>query len=149
MLVLFVDDDECIRRMFVRFAIAKGLRVIPASNGYEALELASSCAPEVIVLDISMPGMDGREVLRRLRRDPRTADTPVVVVSGFSDQSYRKHVLELGADEYFEKPFELNGILQTLASLVAKFRRDRAVRESGVRRRAGVASVNLQRTEKH
>lgn len=100
--ILLVDDDPHIRDM-VRFALAReGFAVVEAENGVEALRRAEDDRPDLIILDIMMPEMDGTEVCRRLRRDSRV---PIVFVSSRDDEIDRILGLELGGDDYVGKPF--------------------------------------------
>src|SRR5262245_29436197 len=91
--VLIVDDDEHILRMFTRVARMRGFSVLQAHDGIEALEIAREQAPDIIVLDISLPRLDGRDVLLRLTRDPRTVAIPIVVASGRTDHLQRLQAL--------------------------------------------------------
>ncbi|MGE5476678.1 MAG: response regulator transcription factor [Bacteroidales bacterium] len=100
--ILLVDDDPHIRDM-VRFALTReGFAVTEAENGVEALQQAEAERPDLVILDIMMPEMDGTEVCRRLRRDSRV---PVVFLSSRDDEIDRILGLELGGDDYVGKPF--------------------------------------------
>lgn len=101
-LVLVVDDEERIIR-FVRLHFEmKGARVLEATNGREALELVRTELPDLVVLDVRMPGMDGLETLRELRR---VSDVPVIMLTVQADEPDRVLGLDLGADDYMAKPF--------------------------------------------
>lgn len=100
--ILVVDDDPHIRDI-VRFALAKdGFAVIEAEDGVRALAACAAEAPDLVVLDITMPELDGTEVCRRLRRDSRV---PIVFLSSRDDEIDRVLGLELGGDDYVTKPF--------------------------------------------
>lgn len=100
--ILIVDDDSHIREV-LRFALEKaGFSVCEASNGVQALERHAAEGPDLVVLDILMPEMDGTEVCRRLRRDHAT---PIVFLSSRDDEVDRILGLELGGDDYVTKPF--------------------------------------------
>lgn len=100
--ILLVDDDPHIRDM-VRFALAReGFAVIEAGDGLEGLRLAENERPDLILLDVMMPEMDGTEVCRRLRRDSRV---PIIFLSSRDDEIDRVLGLELGGDDYVGKPF--------------------------------------------
>ncbi len=100
--ILVVDDDPHIRDI-VRFALAKeGFTVVEAEDGARALVLCAAEAPDLVVLDITMPELDGTEVCRRLRRDSRV---PIVFLSSRDDEIDRVLGLELGGDDYVTKPF--------------------------------------------
>ncbi len=100
--ILLVDDDPHIRDM-LRFALTReGLAVAEAENGVQALDMAASLRPDLIILDIMMPEMDGTEVCRQLRRHSRV---PIVFLSSRDDEIDRVLGLELGGDDYVGKPF--------------------------------------------
>lgn len=100
--ILIVDDDAHIREV-VRFALEQdGFQVCEAGNGVQALEQYEDARPDLLVLDIMMPEMDGTEVCRRLRKK---TDTPIVFLSARDDELDRIIGLELGGDDYLTKPF--------------------------------------------
>ncbi|MGA8261004.1 MAG: GAF domain-containing protein [Arenicellales bacterium] len=111
--VLVIDDDPAVRNLMQRFLGKEGLAVVLAANGSEGLKLAKTAHPDVITLDVLMPGMDGWEVLAALKSDPELTDIPVVVISIEDD----KHVgYALGAADYLTKPINwkrLTAILRT------------------------------------
>jgi two-component system, OmpR family, response regulator len=115
--ILVVDDDPHIRQLLV-FAFGKaGLDTVEASDGEEALARAEEVSPDLIVLDINMPKMDGLEVCRRLRMK---GDTPVLFLSSRDDEIDRVLGIELGADDYVVKPFSPR---EVVARAVAILRR--------------------------
>ena len=100
--ILVVDDDPHIREV-VRFALEKaGMKVVEAADGKEALEAWASVSPDLVVLDILMPEMDGTDVCRRIRA---SASTPIIFLSSRDDEIDRVVGLELGGDDYVTKPF--------------------------------------------
>lgn len=100
--ILLIDDDAHIRDI-VRFALTReGFAVAEAGDGRQGLEMAQTTAPDLILLDIMMPEMDGTEVCRRLRRDGRV---PIIFLSSRDDEIDRILGLELGGDDYVTKPF--------------------------------------------
>jgi putative two-component system response regulator len=118
--VLVADDAESIRLVFQRLLTAEGHDVIGAANGVEALEIVSRNQPDVILLDVAMPAMDGLEVCRRLKADTSTRLTPIVLITGRAELSDRLAGLEAGADEILEKPVhpqELKARVRSLARL--------------------------------
>jgi DNA-binding response OmpR family regulator len=102
--VLLVDDDVDLQRAIKRFAEAAGYAVIQAFDGTDAMVLARVEVPDIIVLDVNMPGCDGRDVLAQLKRDVMTRSIPVVLWSSRAEQSDRHVGLQLGAADYLEKP---------------------------------------------
>lgn len=118
--VLVVDDDRMIR-MLVKLLLEKeGYDVIEGENGVQAIELARRERPDLLVLDLMMPEMDGFEAIGRLRSELALASLPVVVLTAESGPDTERRVLELGADDYLVKPFE-PGVL--LSRVRAVFRR--------------------------
>jgi CheY-like chemotaxis protein len=120
-LVLVVDDDKNTRELISRGLEKEGFRMIGAGSGEEALRLARERKPDVISLDVLMPGMDGWTVLRSLKADPTTASIPVVMVSMLDDRDIGH---ALGASDYLTKPFDR----QKLVSALRRYRRDGAQR---------------------
>jgi two-component system KDP operon response regulator KdpE len=111
--VLIVDDDERIIR-FLRLKLkATGYEVITAGNGQEGLRLAESVSPDIMVLDLLMPGMDGFEVLRRLRSG---SNLPVIVLTARADAS--EEALGLGASDFMAKPFNPDELVRKIQALL-------------------------------
>ena len=116
-LILVVDDEP---RMisFMRMNLEiEGCRVISATNGREALDRARDDLPDVILLDIMMPGMDGFEVLRRLRE---SSAVPVIVLTAKDDEDDRIRGLELGADDYMGKPFSQRELVSRIRAVLRR-----------------------------
>jgi phosphate regulon transcriptional regulator PhoB len=103
--VLVVDDEPDIRNLVVLHLARDGFRCRTAANGPEALRAVKSGAPDLIVLDLMLPDMDGLEVCRRLRSDPASAAIPIVMLTAKTDEVDRVVGLEIGADDYVVKPF--------------------------------------------
>jgi len=101
-LLLIVDDSWDNRAIYAEFLTFRGYRVAEAADGLEALDKVQALQPDLVVLDLSMPGMDGRETMRRLKADPLTRAIPILVLTG------RLHLkdaaLAAGADAYVAKP---------------------------------------------
>jgi putative two-component system response regulator len=102
--VLIADDTESVRSLFERLLSTDGHDVVSVPDGRTALAAIQRDRPDVILLDVEMPGMDGLEVCRRLKGDPATRLTPVVMVTGQTDLSDRIRGIEAGADEFLSKP---------------------------------------------
>ena len=116
-LILVVDDNPSVRMLVREYLEAHDFQVVTASNGREALMLAQTQVPDLVLLDIMMPEIDGYEVVRRLRRN-RT--TPVILLTARLDESDKVHGLDLGADDYITKPF---GMAELIARIRAVLRR--------------------------
>lgn len=125
--ILVVDDDEDIVR-FVRINLQlEGFEVETASDGIEAIEMATATVPDLILLDIMMPRMDGLTALQRLRSQPALASTSIVLVTARGLAEDRVKGLEVGADDYITKPFE---IVELVARVKAVLRRTKAARDT-------------------
>jgi len=114
--VLIVDDSEAFRRLNAEILKMDGHQVLMARDGRETLDLVRSERPDVILLDIMMPGLDGFDVCRELKGDPATRDTMVVMVTALSE-SARYRAIQAGADGYVTKPItsrEMRDLVRTL-----------------------------------
>jgi DNA-binding response OmpR family regulator len=101
--ILLADDDEQVQRAVTRVAEKSGYHVIRVTVGSDVVTRAVETNPELIVLDIAFPDADGRDILKTLKSDARTAEIPVLVWSGRDPESDRKIALSLGAEDYVEK----------------------------------------------
>jgi len=115
--VLVVDDIAINVKLLEAKLSSEYFDVLSASSGSAALEIADAELPDVILLDVMMPRMDGFEVCRRLKANPRTADLPVVMVTALSDAANRLRGLEAGADDFLTKPVSFAKIGELLKML--------------------------------
>lgn len=115
--VLVADDTESIRVLFEKLLTNEGHQVISVEDGIAALDAVRLHRPDVILLDVGMPGIDGIEVCRQLKSDPITRLTPVVLVTGLSDLSDRIKGIEAGADDFLSKPVHPHELRARVASL--------------------------------
>lgn len=104
--VLVVDDDALNRRLLTATLAREGIRTTSADDGEEALAAVKEDPPDVILLDIEMPGIDGFEVLERIKGDQTTRHLPVIMISGLDDTQSVVRCLEIGADDFLPKPFD-------------------------------------------
>ncbi len=118
--ILVVEDEPDIRRLIVLHLERGGFRCVTAASGPEALRLATSRSPDLVVLDLLLPGMDGLEVCRRLRADPATASVPIVMLTARADEVDRVVGLELGADDYIAKPFSPKELVARLRAVLRR-----------------------------
>lgn len=101
--LLLVDDDDALAEMYAMQLTASGFQVTTAHTGVEALRLATVVPPDLIYLDLGLPGMTGFEVLERLRTAPNTAEVPIVILTNYSEPDMVKRGQELGAQDYLVK----------------------------------------------
>jgi two-component system, OmpR family, phosphate regulon response regulator PhoB len=139
--VLVVEDDRDIRNLVVLHLERDGFRCRTAANGAEALQQVKRAAPDLVVLDLMLPGLDGLEVCRRLRADPTTATVAIIILTARADEVDRVVGLEMGADDYVVKPFSPK---ELLARVRAVLRRARA-QPLGRRLGAGPITVDVAR----
>lgn len=106
--ILVAEDDAAVARLYAAYAQTRGHTVLFARDGAEALVTAAAELPDMIFLDVAMPKLDGRDALKQLKANPKTARIPVLVISAFGgDQNLRDLLLELGACDVLEKPVDL------------------------------------------
>jgi adenylate cyclase len=115
--ILVVDDVETNVRLMEAVLTTNGYDVLKASSGEEALAVVADGAPDLILLDVQMPGIDGYEVVRRLRADPGTSFLPIVMVTS-SDGEDRAAAIDAGADDFIPKPFNRQELLARVRSLL-------------------------------
>ncbi len=137
--ILIVDDNAANRDTLIELLAVRNYRFSEAADGPGALRLAAENPPDLVLLDVMMPGMDGYEVCRRLRAHPRLSEVPVIMITALDDESSRLAGIEAGADDFITKPFnraELRARVQTITRL-NRYRRladaHAALRESEVR----------------
>jgi CheY-like chemotaxis protein len=117
--ILIIEDEEHIREVAqVSLEILGGWEVLMAGGGEEGIVLAVAEQPDVILLDVMMPGLDGPETLQRLRADPRTAAIPVVFLTAKAQAAERRQLAELGAAGVLAKPFDPTTLAADVAAAV-------------------------------
>jgi DNA-binding response OmpR family regulator len=116
--ILVVDDDPVIQKLLsVNFEL-EGYRVVTAGDGIEGLESIGAEPPDIVLLDVMMPRMDGLEVCRRLKDDPATAGIPVILLSAKAQATDISGGIDAGADDYITKPFDPLELLDKVAGLI-------------------------------
>jgi len=114
--ILVVDDELEIRNLLSQFLTEEGYEVILASNGEEAIELAERENPQVILLDIMMPGIDGIETCKRLKAEEKTRFIPVIMATALWDKY--TEAIEAGAEDFVTKPFNLTELSHRVKSIL-------------------------------
>lgn len=152
--ILIVDDEPKIVRLVADYLAAAGFDVVKASTGDEALMRARTESPDLVVLDIGLPGLDGLEVTRALRR---IGDVPIIMLTARDDETDRIIGLELGADDYVTKPFSPREVVARVRAVLRRHARigeaeliragELALDVARMRVRRGNESVELTATE--
>jgi chemosensory pili system protein ChpA (sensor histidine kinase/response regulator) len=116
--VMVVDDSITVRRVTERLLERNGMRVVTAKDGVDAISLLHEQIPDIMLLDIEMPRMDGYEVASHVRNDRRLRDIPIVMITSRVGDKHRNRALELGVDHYLGKPYQESDLLAAITSLV-------------------------------
>jgi len=119
MRILVVEDQDSIRRMIEALIGARGYEVTAVGTGTKAIDVASTNPPDMVLLDLMIPGYDGFEVCRRLRSDPVTRKVPILVISALDDAESRAKAAAAGATAYYTKPFSPMALLKEIDRLRA------------------------------
>jgi chemosensory pili system protein ChpA (sensor histidine kinase/response regulator) len=120
--VLVVDDSITVRRVTQRLLERNGMRVLTARDGLDAVALLAEYIPDVILLDIEMPRMDGYEVAAHVRNDPRLRDVPIIMITSRVGEKHRARAIELGVDDYLGKPYQDSQLIEAITGLVSQRR---------------------------
>ncbi|WP_254446825.1 ATP-binding protein [Dolichospermum sp. UHCC 0259] len=110
-LILLAEDNEANITMFVEYLSMKGYRLVVAHNGRMAINLAQQTHPDVILMDIQMPDMDGLETIQRIRQIPELADTPIIALTALAMSGDRDRCIAMGANDYLSKPVSLKQLV--------------------------------------
>ena len=114
-LALVVDDSITVRRVTERFLQRNGMRVVTAKDGIDAISVLPDHKPDIILLDIEMPRMDGYEFASHVRNDPRVADVPIIMITSRVGDKHRARAIELGVNDYLGKPYQDSALLEAIA----------------------------------
>jgi CheY-like chemotaxis protein len=120
--VLLVEDEDQLRRVMKDLLEREGYTVAEARDGGQALDQVDRLAPDVIILDLNLPGLDGYSVLSQLRSRPATRDIPVMVLTAKGDEDNEVRVFELGADDFITKPFRARALSARLEAVLGRHR---------------------------
>ncbi len=118
--LLIVDDFDDNRQMYAEFLTYSGFRVLEASNGAEAVAKASEHLPDLVVMDLSLPVLDGWEATRLLKGDPRTRHIPIIALTGHALEGHSQGARDAGCDAFLAKPCLPDKLLDTVQSILAK-----------------------------
>ena len=117
--VLLVEDNEANRDMLARRLVRHGWEILIAENGRQGLDLAASESPELILMDMSLPEIDGWEATRLLKASPATRDIPIIALTAHAMTGDREKALGAGCDDYETKPIEFQRLVQKMGVLLA------------------------------
>lgn len=118
MKILIVDDDTGLTQLLQLVFESRGFWVTTAYDGEEALKALKTDLPEVIVLDLMMPGIGGLEVCKQIRQDPRTSHLPIIVLSAMPNESAHQEALDAGANQYLIKPIRPSDLIRRIREVV-------------------------------
>jgi chemosensory pili system protein ChpA (sensor histidine kinase/response regulator) len=117
-LALVVDDSITVRRVMERFLDRNGMRVLTARDGLDAIRVMQDNKPDIILLDIEMPNMDGYEFASHVRNDERVSDVPIIMITSRVGDKHRARAIEIGVDDYLGKPYQDSELLQAIRRLL-------------------------------
>jgi len=118
--ILVADDEEDLRELVTYRLTRSGYRVIGAADGLEALELAAERTPDLMVLDVMMPKLDGYELTRRVRAEASLSSIPVILLTARSQESDIDRGFEVGADDYLKKPFNPDELVARVRAVLGR-----------------------------
>ena len=118
--ILCVEDNADNLLMLQRRLTRRGFEVTISTNGGESIEWAKTLLPDLIVMDLNLPGLDGWEATRRLKNQPETKDIPIIVLTADPTQKSREKALAAGCDEFELKPIDFTGLVAKIQSLVSR-----------------------------
>lgn len=144
--VLVVDDERDLVELITYNLQRNGFDTLSADNGQSALDLALKEAPDLILLDVMMPALDGSEVVRRLKADPRTASLPIIMLTAKSEETDIVVGLTVGADDYVTKPFQMKVLLARINSVLRRSEQPAAASSSKTLK-AGPLEIDSDRHE--
>lgn len=117
--ILIIDDDVTITELMKALVTMEGHEAVTVNDSLQAMDAARSMGPDLITLDLMMPGLTGFELCKLLNQDPELSNTPIVIISAKDDPESREKVLQAGAREFIAKPFRVDAFIDTIESLMA------------------------------
>ena len=119
-IIMVVDDSLTVRRVTQRLLTREGYQVVLAKDGVDALEQLQAITPDVMVVDIEMPRMDGFDLTRNVRDDDRTRHIPIIMITSRTAAKHRNYAMELGVNEYLGKPYQEDDLLKSISDFISK-----------------------------
>lgn len=116
--ILIAEDSADSREMMQVLLEQRGYQVVAASDGMHAVEVALSSRPDLVLLDLELPKLDGLSVTRNLRSDPKFKDVPIVILSGHDPSRFRQDALDAGCDDYLLKPIDFDSLHELLDRMI-------------------------------
>ena len=113
-LAMVVDDSITVRRVMERFLERNGMRSVTAKDGMDAVSLLQETKPDIILLDIEMPRMDGYEFASHVRNDERVSDVPIIMITSRVGDKHRARAIEIGVNDYLGKPYQDSNLLEAI-----------------------------------
>jgi chemosensory pili system protein ChpA (sensor histidine kinase/response regulator) len=118
-LIMIVDDSLTVRKVTSRMLLREGFDVVTAKDGVDALQVLGEQTPDVILLDIEMPRMDGFEFTKMMKGDPDNAHIPIIMITSRTADKHRNRAAELGVDLYLGKPYQEDDLLRNLRDMLS------------------------------
>ena len=118
--IMIIEDDPSFSRAINHIIQMEGYDVITASNGMTGLRMVKEEKPDLLILDVMLPGLDGFEICHQLRQDPQTANFPIIMLSAKGQEADKTTGLKVGASEYLTKPIDRVLLLEKISSLLNK-----------------------------
>jgi chemosensory pili system protein ChpA (sensor histidine kinase/response regulator) len=118
--VMVVDDSLTVRKITGRLMAKEGYQVILAKDGVEALEILLDAVPDVMLVDIEMPRMDGYDLTRNIRADARLKHVPIIMITSRTAEKHRNYAFEIGVNHYLGKPYQEEELLRLVAGYMGK-----------------------------
>lgn len=121
--ILMIEDDEYNRDMQSRRLMIKGYQVVMAEDAESGIDMARTESPDLILMDVSLPGMDGYEATRRIKSQPETRSIPVIALTAWAMDTDREQALAAGCDDYDSKPVDFRRLVSKIEALLKGARR--------------------------
>jgi CheY-like chemotaxis protein len=122
--ILVVEDNPLNLKLVRDVLTAYGYEIVEAQTGEDGVSLAADCAPDLVLMDLQLPGIDGYEALRRIRQDPRTGEVPVVALTAFAMREDRERTADAGFDGYLSKPISVRELPTQVDDFLSNGHRD-------------------------